>query len=142
MAYICMGCYEVYDRDLDCCPKSSCDCQVVEIDELMVPAIIFLNQKGYITEFCCSGHVYDNGCTSYVCLESFITEILGDEIESIKKMLPKSWKMEIDQFNRIHFSYELKMEQNCKIVTEVYEDILEANLAFLHFVKQLPELEY
>lgn len=142
MAYLCMGCYEVYDRDLGRCPKSSCDCRVVEVDELMVPAIILLNQKGYMTEFCCSGHVYDNGCTSYVLLDSLITDVLGYEIENIKKILPKSWEIEIDQSDRIHFIHKLKMEQNCKIVTEVYKDILEANLAFLRFVKRLPELEY
>lgn len=142
MAYMCMGCYEIYDRDLDRCPKSICSGMVVEIDELMIPAIKFLNIKGYMTEFCCSGHPYDDGCTSYVLLDSITTGILGAEfIEKIKSMLPQSWSMEIDEQNRIHFSHEIKMDEDCKNVTETYEDILKANLEFLHFVRQLPELE-
>lgn len=143
MAYMCMGCYEVYDRDLGHCPKSICSYEVVEIDDLMIPTIRLLNQKGYTTEFCCSGHTYDDGCTSYVCLHNFITDILEEEwIEEIKQVLPESWEMEIDEQNRINFSHQIKMDKNCKIVIEAYEDILKANLEFLHFVRQLPELEY
>ena len=63
-------------------------------------------------------------------------------IEEIKKTLPESWEMEIDELNRIHFFHEIKMDENCKNVIETYEDILEANLEFLHFVQQLPALEY
>ena len=61
MAYMCMGCYEVYDRELGYCPKVNCHRDVVEIDELMLLAIKILNQKGYITEYCCAGHVYAAG---------------------------------------------------------------------------------
>ena len=143
MAYMCLGCYEIYDRDLGHCPKSICNCMVAEIDELMIPTIKLLNLKGYITEFCCSGHPYDDGCTSYVLLDNIMTSILGEElIEEIKRTLPASWKIEIDEQNRIHFSHEIRMDENCKNVIETYEDILKANLEFLHFVKQLPELEY
>ena len=49
-------CWEPYDRDLDYCPKKSCDGDVVEIDDDLVPVIVELNEKGYITEYCCSGH--------------------------------------------------------------------------------------
>lgn len=31
--------------------------KLVEIDELLIPTIFLLNRKGYITEFCCSGHI-------------------------------------------------------------------------------------
>lgn len=143
MAYMCMGCYEVYDRDLGYCPKTHCSCGVVEIDELMIPTIKILNEKGYMTEFCCSGHVHDNGCTSYVCLYDFITEIFEEEdINNIKEMLPESWEMEIDELNRIHFFHRIKKDWEDKFSVKTYEDILEANLEFLHFVQQLPELEY
>ncbi len=143
MAYMCMGCYEVYDRELGYCPKVNCHCDVVEIDELMLPAIKILNQKGYITEYCCAGHVYDDGCTTYVLLHSLITDILGDEgINEIKEILPKSWIMEIDNLCRINFQYTLKKDYEYKLYVQTYEDILEANLEFVHFVQQLPELEY
>lgn len=141
MAYMCLGCYEVYDRDLGYCPKANCNCVVAEIDELMLPAIKMLNQKGYMTQFCCSGHVYDDGCTAYVVLDDYMTNILEeDEIEYIKSILPESWKMEIDRSGRIHFQYMLNKDYEYKLYVETYEDILKANVDFLHFVQQLPEL--
>jgi len=54
--FLCTICWEAYNRDLDYCPKKSCDGEVVEIDDDLVPIIVQLNEKGYITEYCCSGH--------------------------------------------------------------------------------------
>lgn len=143
MAYMCMGCYEVYDRDLGYCPKSTCLSEVVEIDDLMLPAIKMLNEKGYMTEFCCSGHVYDNGCNIYVTLDGFMLEVLTmEEIEEMKQMLPSPWEVEIDQFERLFFSRDIKKDWEYKLVVETYEDILKANLEFLKFVEKLPTLEY
>jgi hypothetical protein len=31
----------------------------LEIDDLIAPPVQILNRKGYITEFCCSGHPFD-----------------------------------------------------------------------------------
>ena len=56
--FLCTMCWETYDRDLSYCPKKSCDGDVVEIDDDLVPVIVELNEKGYITEYCCSGHAY------------------------------------------------------------------------------------
>jgi hypothetical protein len=58
-------CWEPYDRDLDYCPKKSCDGDVVEIDDDLVPIIVGLNEKGYITEYCCSGHAYVGSGDAY-----------------------------------------------------------------------------
>src|SRR5699024_5601752 len=43
---------------------------VVELDELIAPTIILLNQKGYFTKYCCSGHWYENVCSPYIYFES------------------------------------------------------------------------
>jgi len=51
--YICLNCYEVYDNHLkfdrtleyNFCPKSSCDGNIIEVDELFIPVIIELNKK-------------------------------------------------------------------------------------------------
>lgn len=143
MAYMCMGCYEIYDRDLGYCPKSNCNDNVVEIDELMLPAIKLLNQKGYVTSFCCSGHVYDDGCTVYVMLNGCIYRALSeDAIKHMQSILPESWTMDIGGYGEILFEHEIKKDFEYKFDVETYEDILKANVDFLHFVQQLPELEY
>ena len=143
MAYMCMGCYEIYNEDLGVCPKANCAGTVVEIDELMLPAIRLLNQKGYLTAFCCSGHVYDNGCDAHVILESLMLDIFEDEaIIKIKELLPVSWTMEIDKLGRMNFRHQLQKDWDLEFYVNTYEDILEANLDFLHFVQQLPELDW
>ena len=137
MAYMCMGCYEIYDYDMDMCPKAGCEGMVVEIDELMVPIIKLLNEKGYMTAYCCSGHVYGNGATAYICLDEFMTEIF--EAEEMRKLLPESWKMGVDSFGRINFTHMLKYNDT---ESEQYKDILKANMEFYEFVEKLPVLEY
>lgn len=62
MTYINKHTLEVYDRDIDIrYNKEEC----FEVDELIAPAIIELNKKGYITKFCCSGHIYSCQFRSY-----------------------------------------------------------------------------
>ena len=40
-------------------PKGECNCNkpFIEIDDEIVDIIRILNEKGYITEFCCAGHI-------------------------------------------------------------------------------------
>ena len=47
------------------CPKYGCYGTLVEIDEMIAPMIRELNNKGYITDFCCSGHPGSTSCSSY-----------------------------------------------------------------------------
>jgi hypothetical protein len=56
--FLCNECWETYDRNHDYCPKKSCDGEIFEVDDDIVPIIVALNEKGYITEYCCSGHTY------------------------------------------------------------------------------------
>jgi hypothetical protein len=91
---MCLSCYEIYDRDLiktsefddyNFCPKSNCIGEVVEIDELLIPTIKILNQKGYYTKFCCSGHYYGQHPNGYISFEE------GIDIP----FLPKGFKKEV-----------------------------------------------
>ena len=43
--------FQIYHEDQTCVPDG-----YVYIDELIAPTIAVLNQKGYTTRFCCSGH--------------------------------------------------------------------------------------
>jgi len=52
--------------EVSICPKLSCDGMVIEVDELILPAIIELNGKGWITQYCCSGHLYVDSLSIYI----------------------------------------------------------------------------
>ena len=91
--YMCLNCYEIYNKedikindfcDYVGCPKTSCVGQLIEIDELMIPTIKILNQKGYITKFCCSGHYYGQHSNGYIMFEE------GVDIPK----LPSGWTKE------------------------------------------------
>lgn len=66
ISYICPHCY----RELNDCRCSEYPYYLVQIDKLMVPIIRTLNNKGYITTACCSGHAdIHHGLTIYVEFE-------------------------------------------------------------------------
>ena len=102
--HVCMSCYEVYDdfysKHFEFCPKADCvGGEVVEVDELMIPAIIELNKRGYYTEFCCSGHIYDVSAGGYIKFAE------GIEIETP----PNGWEIEsalMDNTTIIRYTFE------------------------------------
>lgn len=61
MHLLCLDCYEVYRLtkmvESKQCPKATCAGNLIHVDELLIPAIITLNKKGYITTGCCSTHI-------------------------------------------------------------------------------------
>ena len=65
---LCLECFKVYNQKTiknNMCKVKDCYGNVVEIDELFVPAIAELNRKGYITVTCCSGHFDSNSHNAY-----------------------------------------------------------------------------
>ena len=68
MSYIDKTTFEIYHDTEDIRISG----EVFECDELIAPAISLLNKKGYITEFCCSGHILDS---MYESLESSILSV-------------------------------------------------------------------
>ena len=140
MAYLCLDCYETYKIPLQNCPKTSCNGQVIEVDELMLPIVMLLNQKGYHTEFCCAGHIYEqkNCCYPYIVFDSDLNEVLSeDEFKEIFKDLPECWDFEEgDWLNRM--TLRCNIENNNMI--EMQKMICYANLKLLEFVDALPSL--
>ncbi len=68
---VCFNCYEIYhnmilqynnSKTIYCCPKVKCEAEVFFIDENMIPIIMVLNKKGYLTRACCSSHIWDPAC--------------------------------------------------------------------------------
>ena len=60
---ICLQCGRFCIDDASGCGLP--ECEFVDIDELAIPWIIELNKKGYKTQFCCSGHIYEIGVFTY-----------------------------------------------------------------------------
>lgn len=136
MPYLCFDCYEVYDEPqrYDVCPKSYCSGSVQFIDELMLPIIVELNQKGYCTEYCCSGHAY-NYNDPYIKFNHYLLECW--EMTELFVGLPDKWHIDgeciryNDPSHRFGDIYEGK-----------YHDIVNANAALLEYVKDLPVIEW
>lgn len=82
---ICLKCLQLYDDNkmtTTKCPKIHCIGNIVEIDELMIPAVIKFRKTGYETTFCCQGHIEDvyNWCDTYIAFsdKSFEKLILNN----------------------------------------------------------------
>ena len=73
--YLCTVCGNVFDGEYlkangyayeTECPISDCCGRAFEVDEEMIIPIKVLNNKGYITRFCCSGHLYESPGEGYI----------------------------------------------------------------------------
>ena len=100
---MCLDCGNVFKdailntKDYHCysvpCPIASCSGYMFEIDEEMIIPISTLNAKGYITEFCCSGHINDDSYGGYI---KFAEDCMPDTA-------PVGWNKEDWNIIRYHF---------------------------------------
>lgn len=118
IGYLCLGCFEEYKQESiklnesskydynTICPKANCYGDVVEIDDLLLPVIKLLNQKGYITTFCCSGHSYEAGyCNTYISFDN----------EYLPNIIPKGFIVEDKQWYKENYPkcYDENKEDIC-----------------------------
>lgn len=140
MPYLCLDCYEIYNMHLPYCPKPLCNGHVIEVDELMLVSIRLLNEKGYYTQFCCSGHVYSYN-SPYILFDSLLSEVLEDmqmDPEKIFNNLPEPWKLEDkDSFGRVYLRCNIEESKN---IVKLQKDICNANMKILNYIKKLPLL--
>lgn len=142
MPYVCLSCWEVYDKSVEkmvidvktdrgtepviFCPKLSCNVgEVVEIDELYIPVIRLLNEKGYMTKYCCSGHAYGRIPDTYIVFQETVKDLPG---------LPEGFHMQNDGSIRIYYNYPEGASQ-----LELYYLILENAHKVLKWAIELPE---
>lgn len=129
IGYICLSCYnEFYKDGLNLsqsdgynykCPLTSCgDLNVVEIDDMILPIIKILNEKGYITEYCCSGHSYEDNTNTYIAFN----------IETIPKVLPKGFILEGEQYYKDNNWTFLGDINNMICMRKWYKDIPKSKL--------------
>jgi hypothetical protein len=138
MAYVCLECGEIYTERMERCPKASCYGEVAEVDELMIPTIIKLNDKGYITDYCCSGHFYDKCSSPYIMFSDFIFEIFDEEdIEKLFESLPEPWYIDEYDMENGHFCIRARMLDGMDDI-KAFEYITDLNVELLEFVDALP----
>ena len=132
--YLCLNCFEVYSneyrydrRDYNFCPKLGCDGEVVEIDELMIPVIKTLNEKGYCTEYCCSGHYGDDYTNTYIKFSEWV---------ELPEELPDGFVYE-ERGNVIRKNYVDNLHPNQK-----YIEILNTTKDLIEWADNLPDEEY
>ena len=139
--WLCLDCGTVFDGDYintetdgyyAVCPISGCNGNIAEIDELILPAIKILNEKCYLTEFCCSGHWYD-GSYPYI---KFLDDI---ELPS----LPDGWRADEDKFLSLSVCirpYKIDKDEHCLGPSESVEHYLWILDSIKNLIKWAEEL--
>lgn len=109
----------------------NCNAREVELiilDNNIAPSISLLNKKGFYTNFCCEGHLYDNGVidTSYIYFKN-------DCIMKYLDHLPKPWELDMSFYHdRNHCIINCRftdIEKQKQGISDLYE-----------FVKSLPDI--
>lgn len=100
----------------------------VEIDDQMVVPMIILNRKGYITEFCCSGHIYEGLISSYVRFVEPIFRLQEFMLDSKYILDPNMFSIESDYRTlRINKLYEDETDPLVaqRLIDRFCEELLE-----------------
>lgn len=116
---MCLKCYE---------DALKCKCNVItaEIDDMMFDAISLLNKKGYITLYCCSGHLNRKSIQIYV----YIDNVNVNDFKTI----PKNWKTYNNHCIEILY---LSNDKRFKVKAEF---LVKENIKFYKWVCTLPSL--
>ena len=141
---VCLMCWEIYENDaltrefgeLLSCPKKSCDGQdVVDLDECWIPAIRELNEKGYSTRYCCSGHLWNFNPNSE---NNGRTYIYFDDLVERKDLtnLPPGFVMDADNGRGV----TIRKEYNVSDPVELHIAILKTAIELTTWAQGLPEL--
>ena len=109
---------------------------LVEIDENLLESIILLNKKGYTTDYCCSGHIFD-ACSAYI---SFFSQII---LPSLPNGFDYDWNIhpvinKEKQLENGHYAIRKSLVENNNILKQ--KEILQAGLDVLDWAMNLPEM--
>jgi len=136
MKKMCMNCFKVYasTRKIPC---GNCGSNLVGIDELYIVIIKILNQKGYTTTYCCSGHIYEKLPQSYILFgegiklpslpQGYVTVYEAHTISELFK--------DITEIRRDFYSNSYENE------VELQKDILKSAIVVLEWAESLPILK-
>ena len=146
MGRVCMSCYESYGSEISMlkvhkdeggihftCPKRGCRGEIVEIDDILVPTIILLNEKGYYTESCCSGHLEEMFTTTYIIFTEIVDHIPG---------LPPGFQLSaaIPEDGQRRFTLSKHIQGQSSV--QVFQNILTTALQLYAWALSLPYADY
>ncbi len=136
---LCLKCYKFYNQKTikyNMCKAKDCTGEVIKIDELFVPIIIELNKKGYITKFCCSGHIDKDNNSSYIYFEDNVR----------LPYLPKGYLYDQDMYPQVDWKKYKGMDtirkdfDKNKNLNKLSKDIFENAIMVLEWAENLPEI--
>jgi len=157
--FMCMKCFEIYKplyikkNKITYCPKVKCFGDVVEIDELFVLPIRILNQKGYKTKYCCSGHMIDEYINSYISFDDNVINLPSlpkgfylDDNDYLSKQNINKTNITIRRDFNSYFSGDYLNNVQVwskldKSESEIYKDLLQGSVDILDWANSLPELK-
>lgn len=130
---------------------------LIELDELIAPAVSLFNLKGYKTDYCCSGHIVETklqGSTScwnnpYIMFKEDYTETLinehkkmGDDIFIHDKDFLKLIHFETNKYNNKTTIYiDWSAYRNTDLFL-LYELQLKSNKAIFDFARYITSKTY
>lgn len=133
--YLCSDCFTIFDGKYtmtssgyhDYCPIAGCAGSVFEIDEEMIEPIILLNTKGYVTVFCCEGHLYDGSHGGYI---SFY-----DQLPDTK---PEFWYFD-DEFNSHCIRYDFGLAETPQEKRNIKQSRMNALIKWANDLEPMEE---
>ena len=139
---VCGECYEIQDRAIYVASKNTCiSCRVknkgIIIDELIAQTICILNQKGYVTTNCCSGHIYSDGYIS-ISIEFNMVKSINEFIKLKNIKTKANFYNYPDETNAV-IRWEYGNRKNS--AESRMKAIIRANDILLRWAKWLPKYE-
>ena len=138
---VCLTCWEVYDSDVMnrvgseqlWCPKRSCSQELVDLDECLIPVIKELNEKGYFTVSCCSGHFYYNQYSSGFYADTHIQFDDSVRREDLRD-LPPGFNIEADKG---HVGTTIRKKYDIEDPMELHIEILKTAIDLTKWARGL-----
>lgn len=100
----------------------------IELDDQMVAPMIILNKKGYETEWCCSGHIYEAFIGSYVRFTEPIFKLRELMCDSKYTLDPNLFDIDND-YKTVRIKEKMKDESDPvlgqRIINRFCEELLE-----------------
>lgn len=132
------ACLKTYDKIFHeyLCGEDDCNGGMYLVDELMLPTIIELNEKGYKTKFSCSGHLWDEDGHRNEVYETHL--VFRDNEMELPPPPPSFYYVNLSKFGQtaMYLHDKIQIEDSVKYAQR---HIMEVNYELLQWAISLPE---